>query len=129
MSRKRHKVAPISTVILLLDMSLQPTVCIGGMHEVDLAPFKLTGRAIRRILSIWLHATNDSVVGYKVCRSITVVTSVSMGDAQCRDYQALGQVTEHHSSIVMMLMLIMIKNECARICQDTMDREIMKLVL
>lgn len=71
--RERHKVTPIGSIVLLLKMSLQPAMGISRLQEVDLPPFKLASRSVSSILRIGLHATDDTLVGDEVGRSIAGV--------------------------------------------------------
>lgn len=52
------EVAPIGTIVLLLEMSFEPTVRVGSMEEVELSPFKGTPGLGGCALGAGLHATN-----------------------------------------------------------------------
>lgn len=53
-------VSPVSAVVMLLQMSLEPSVGIGGVQEVDLAPFERSLGFRERSLSFRLHAAHQS---------------------------------------------------------------------
>lgn len=57
---ERGIVSPVSTVVLLLQMPLEPSVGIGGVQEVDLAPFERSLGFRERSLSFRLYATHQS---------------------------------------------------------------------
>lgn len=83
--REAHIVTPICAVVLLFDVSLEPSMRIRGMQEIDLAPFERPPGPGRRVLSIGLHPPdmarkNDIMFGLAIA---AVISLASQRAANC----------------------------------------------
>lgn len=86
MNGEADKVTPIGAIVLLLYVSLQPSVGVCRLNKVDLAPFERRLWIRGRILGIRLHSANQSGLNDFVLRSAAITacqcTACEEGEAQ-----------------------------------------------
>jgi hypothetical protein len=70
---------PISSVVLLFDVSFKPAMRVGGMQEIDLTPFQRRLRVRCRVLRIWLHPTDIACEDYVVFQGPIAAVSIFAG--------------------------------------------------
>lgn len=123
MTRKRNVVAPISTIVLLLQMTcnmsmsecshfrytyveervrkgvptFQPTVSISSVQNIQLAPFERSGRSVDSLGSPWLNPFDVSYMLDVIDRSIAaIVTPVTASDDNGQSNDASNYAGEPH---------------------------------
>jgi hypothetical protein len=70
---------PISSVVLLFDVSFKPAMRVGGMQKIDLTPFQRRLRVRCRVLRIWLHPTDIAREDYVVFQGPIAAVSIFAG--------------------------------------------------
>lgn len=59
-------VAPIRAIISFFQMSLQPSMCVARVEEIDLTPFERSSRLSGGIERLGLHAPNMTRVDVRI---------------------------------------------------------------
>ena len=81
--REAHIVTPVSTIILLFDVSFEPAVGISGVQKVNLTPFQWSFWTGRCILCVWLHAANIPRKDYIILQGAIATVIAFACDYRC----------------------------------------------
>ena len=74
-AREGHKISPVCAIVLLLEVTFQPSMCIRGVHEIQLAPLQRGSGLSGSHLSFGLHASDISRRSIVLSRSIAIIAS------------------------------------------------------